>query len=555
MSGAPIQSENRPVATLRQRRGWTLRWDETRAADARRAGWWPDETLGDAAARLAVSEPGRVLIVDGAVRLEAGDLYARASRLARCFVERGYAPGSVVSFMLPNWHEACVIYLAATLAGLVVHPLVTAYREAELTFLLADSGSRIVFVPRRLRNAEILDMVQRAIAGLDTPPEIVLVRDEEPGVTSYEALLANESDAVLPAVDPDDVRMVLYTSGTTGRPKGVLHTHNTLGATVTQLHHHWDAGRNDVFLVPSPISHIGGSIYAFEFPLMFQTTAVLQDSWDPEAAVALIEDEACTHTAGATPFLQQILAAARATGTRLPSLRVFVCGGASVPPSLIREAHDSFENARVMRVYGLTEVPTITTGVADRDDIAHAAQTDGRIGIAEVRLVGAGASFGETGGEGEVAVRGAQMFVGYHRPEDNADAFDEDGFFLTGDLARRVDDAYLLISGRSKDLIIRQGENISPREIEDLLVRHPDIADVAIVGLPSDRTGEMACAVIVPRPGHTPDVASLQAFLEEARLARFKMPEKVVLRDDLPRNAMGKVLKAELRRQLLTAEA
>jgi acyl-CoA synthetase (AMP-forming)/AMP-acid ligase II len=528
--------------------GWSMRWDEARADAARDGGWWRDETIGTAATQLASADPGRLLVVDGHVRLDAGTLHMSATRLARSLVARGLAPGSVVSFMLPNWHEACVIYLATALAGLVAHPLVTAYREAELSFLLADSGSRVVFVPRRVRNAEILDMMRRATAGMARPPEIVLVRDEEPGLASYADLLDEAGEAVLPAVDPDDVRMVIYTSGTTGRPKGVLHTHNTLGATVRQLARYWEAGRGDGFLVPSPISHIGGSIYAFEFPILFGTVAVLQEAWDAAQAVTLIDAHGCTHMAGATPFLEGLLTAAREANSRLPSLRVFVCGGASVPPTLIRAAADRFGNARVMRVFGLTEVPTITVGSRDRADIDHGAETDGRIGIADVRLIGDG-----DGREGEVVARGPQMFVGYLHAEDEAGGFDGEGFFRTGDIAERVDGDYLRISGRAKDIIIRQGENIAPKEVEDLLVQHPGIADIAIVGLPSPKTGEMACAAIVPRAGHTPDVASLRAFLEERRLAKYKMPERVALIDALPRNAIGKVLKNKLRDDLLAA--
>jgi acyl-CoA synthetase (AMP-forming)/AMP-acid ligase II len=539
-----MPESNDPASPARRdAQGWSIRWDEPRAERARAEGWWRDETIGTVAARIAAETPDRVLVVDGETRLDARTLHDRADRLARALVARGLAPGSVVSFMLPNWHEACVVYLATALAGLVAHPLVTAYREAELSFLLADSGSRMVFVPRRVRNADVLDMVRRAAAGLENPPEIVLVRDEEPGVTGFDALIAGAGDTPLPAVDPDAVRMVIYTSGTTGRPKGVLHTHNTLGATVRQLARYWQAGDGDAFLVPSPISHIGGSIYAFEFPILFGVRAVLQEAWDAPRAVALIDAHGCTHMAGATPFLEGLLATAREAGSRLPSLRVFVCGGASVPPTLIRAAADHFEGARVMRVFGLTEVPTITVGSRDRADIDHGAETDGMIGIADVRL----------SPEGEVAAKGAQMFVGYARAEDDAGAFDADGYFRTGDLAELVDGAYLRVTGRAKDIIIRQGENIAPKEVEDLLVQHPGIADIAIVGLPSDKTGEMACAAIVPAPGHAPDVADLRAFLEEGRLAKYKMPERVVLVESLPRNAIGKVLKNKLRDDLIAA--
>lgn len=526
--------------------GWTTRWDDAHAARARADGWWTDETIGQRIAALAADDPDRLLVIDGDKHLLAGELYDKAQSLARQFVERGFKPGSVISFMLPNWHEACVIYLGATLAGLVAHPLVSAYREAELKFQLADSGSRMIFVPRRVRNSMIFDTAKAAIAESENPPEIVLVRDEEPGFASLDGLLAAKSDAGLPAaVDPDAVRMIIYTSGTTGRPKGVLHTHNTLAATVGQLHRYWQANAGDCFFVPSPISHIGGSIYAFEFPILWGTVAVLQEMWDPEAAITLMEQHGCTHMAGATPFLQGLLAQGKARNIRLPKLKVFICGGASVPPTLIREANDWFEHSRVQRVFGSTEVPMITIGSFGEDDLEHAAETDGMIGIATVKLIDANGN--ETKAEGEVLAKGAQMFLGYLRDEDNASSFDADGFFRTGDIAELVDGQYLRISGRAKDIIIRQGENIAPREVEELLLQHPDIADIAIVGLPSHKTGEMACAVIVPRGDAKPDVAVLRDFLEDKKLAKYKMPEQVVLWKELPRSGTGKVLKVQIR--------
>jgi non-ribosomal peptide synthetase component E (peptide arylation enzyme) len=224
-----------------------------------------------------------------------------------------------------------------------------------------------------------------------------------------------------------------------------------------------------------------------------------------------------------------------------------VCGGASVPPSLIREAADYFNRAVVTRVYGSTEVPVTTTGATDPDDIAHAADTDGQVGIAEVKLVDGSGAPGESG---EVLARGPQMLVGYVHAGDEATVFDSEGFYRTGDLGRWVDAEYLVIAGRIKDIIIRNGENIAPKEVEDLLVAHPDIAEIAIVGLPDPRTGERACAVIVPRGATQPDVASLHAFLDARGVARFKVPEQVAIWDALPKNEAGKVLKHQIRATL-----
>ena len=320
---------------------------------------------------------------------------------------------------------------------------------------------------------------------------------------------------------------------------------------ISQLREHWLVEPGDRLLVPSPIAHIGGSIYAFECPLLLGTTAVLMDRWDADEAVHLMTAERCTHMAGATPFLEQLLAAAERAGTRLPDLKVFICGGASVSPSLIRRAAAYFERAVVTRVYGSTEVPVTTVGATGVDDTDHAADTDGRAGIAAIKLVDHASA---PSGAGEILARGPQMLLGYLHPEDDSGSFDTEGFFRTGDLARWIDDEYLVVTGRAKDIIIRNGENISPKEVEDILVGHPGIAEIAIVGLPDARTGERACAAIVATATPAPDVAELCSFLVSHGVAKFKAPEQVVIWDTLPKNDAGKVLKHRIRASMEKAD-
>jgi acyl-CoA synthetase (AMP-forming)/AMP-acid ligase II len=434
------------------------------------------------------------------------------------------------------------------MAGMVAHPVLPSLRHRDLLFALQDSESRIIFIPAQFRQHDYVDMLARVVAQMPTPPEVVVVRGTAGPHTAYEALLRADSTQALPELEPDAVRMVLYTSGTTGRPKGVLHSHNSLNALVRQIGDHWMAAPGDAFLVASPISHIGGSIYAFECPLLLGVTAILMERWDADEAIRLAVSEHWTHMAGATPFLQQVLAAARNAGTRLPNLKLFVCGGASVPPSLIREAADYFERAVVTRVYGSTEVPITTVGSIEREDTTFAADTDGRAGIAEIKLAPSPAA---PPGEGEICARGPQMLVGYLHAEDEANAFDDEGYFRTGDLGHRAHGDRLVVTGRAKDIIIRHGENISPKEIEDILAHHPDIAEIAIVGLPDERTGERACAVIVPARSPGPTLSAIRAFLEVQGLARFKLPEQVLLRETLPRNDAGKILKDRLRAAIL----
>ena len=488
-----------------------------------------------------------MVLVDGDCRLDCAGLHGQAKALAQAMLRRAPS-GSVVSCMLPNWHEAAVIYMAATLAGMVVNPILPSLRDRELLFILKDVDSRLVFVPSILRQHDYAAMMSRVTAQMESPPEVFVVRGNAASHTPYASLLQrNEDDQDLPVLDPDGSGWCSTHRVRRAVPKGVLHSHNSIHALICQIGEHWLVEHGDKFLVPSPIAHIGGSIYAFECPLILATTAVLMDRWNAVDAVRLLDAEACTHMAGATPFLEQMLTAAQQANTRVPSLKLFVCGGASVPPSLIRRAAAYFEGAVVTRVYGSTEVPITTVGVTRREDAEHGASTDGRAGLAEIKLVDHNAA---PGGEGEIRARGPQMLVGYLHPEDETESFDSQGYFRTGDLARWVDGAYLVVTGRAKDIIIRNGENISPKEIEDILIGHPQIAEVAIVGLPDPRTGERACAVIVPKTAPGPDVASLRSFLDAQGVATFKAPEQVVIWDALPKNDAGKVLKHQIRAAL-----
>ncbi|QIB67738.1 cyclohexanecarboxylate-CoA ligase [Kineobactrum salinum] len=521
-----------------------MRWDAGRAEAAYRDGWWVRETLADSLEREARESPDRILLVDGDIHLCAREAHHRVTHLAQILLDRT-PTGSVVSFMLPNWHEAALIYHAITLAGMVAHPILPSLRDQELWFMLSDSRSRLLFIPSAYRGHDYVEMVKRVTGDLPQAPDVIVLRGDAGEYIAYSDLERSTVSGSLPHLDPDAVRLIMYTSGTTGRSKGVLHTHNTLHALLMQIGQHWLVEPGDTFLVPSPISHIGGSIYAFEAPLLLGTAAILMDQWNPEAALFLATTTPCTHICGATPFLQSLLDVAERVDEHLPDLKLFVCGGASVPPSLIKAATAHFSGACVTRVYGSTEVPVTTVGCTGHNELGYAATTDGRSGIAEIRLADG------AGDVGEILVRGPQMLVGYLHGEAESEVFDNQGFYRTGDLGRWIDDKYLVVSGRVKDIIIRNGENISPKEIEDLLMEHPQIKEVAIVGLPDARTGERACAVVVVKGGIAPDVNTLAQFLDQRGLAKFKFPEDVVVRNVLPKNEAGKVLKHQLRTDLI----
>jgi acyl-CoA synthetase (AMP-forming)/AMP-acid ligase II len=529
--------------------------DATRARTLREVGCRGDLTVADYARAHALQEPSRTLLIDADHRLSASQLYGEAEALAAAFLADGLAPGDTVSYMLPNWYETCVISLAAALTGLVIHPLLPIYRERELSFMLADCESRLLFIPAIFRNLDYRDLIGGIRGGLPALKRVIVVRGAG-GDVAYERFLGSGGATPLPTVSADAIKMLIYTSGTTGRPKGVLHTHNTIMADVRSLAKFWRVTTADSFFVPSPVTHIGGSLYAHEFVWYSGTPAVLLDVWNGAEALKLLHRHGCTISAGATPFLKDLIEASRLTGTVPQALRLYICGGAAVPPSLIREAHEIFPNCVSCRVYGSTEVPTITGGAGPNDGLEACAETDGALCGTEIRIVDPETGRPVSAGmEGEILVSGPEMFLGYRAAEDNESALTTDGFFKTGDLGRMVDSDHLVITGRKKDLIIRAGENISAKEIEDALGGHPAIAEIAVVAVPNERTGEAACACVVLKTGGPLPLEELGRFMRERGWARQKIPEALLVLPSLPRTATGKirkdVLRAEARAQLI----
>lgn len=528
--------------------GWRTRWNPDRAERAVRDGDWTNRTIADFAAERVAANPGRILLIDGEHRLSCSDLYDRAQRLAGYFDAIGLKPGEVVSFQLPNWWECSVINLAAAMTGVVVNPIVPINRDAEVTFMLRESRSRLMFVPGTFRGFDHAAMMARIAPDLGDGPAVIVVRGVAEGCRSFDEILAGAPLTTARPVDPDAVKLLMYTSGTTGRPKGVLHSHNSIGADSVKMAAAMGLGIGDSTFSPSPVTHVSGFLWALNAPWIIDVPAVIVDIWEAERALDLVKAHRCTFMLGATPFLQDFLAVARARDETVPSLRYFLCGGASVPPELIYGAARQFPNCIPFRTFGATEAPTMTAGPASRDDMRLAAETDGRLLRCEVKIVDVATGLPlEAGEEGEILVREPSMALGYARPEDNEDAYDEEGYFRMGDLGRLVDGDHIVCTGRKKDLIIRAGENISAREIEDVLFSSSLIEEVAVVSMPSKRTGEAICAFIVPAAGASVDLADVTAMVSAAGLARQKTPEHLVLVEDLPKTPSGKVRKDRLR--------
>jgi acyl-CoA synthetase (AMP-forming)/AMP-acid ligase II len=531
--------------------GFATRWSDDAAADYRAAGYWRDETLGDVARRACREAPDRLLLVEGDRRVTRAEAWEAASRLAAFFLSRGVKPGDVVSFQLPNWIEAAVIALAARRCGLVLNPVPPIYRESEVSYILQDCRAKLVFVPQVFRKHDHQRMLAGLRSQLPSLHDVVVVRGNGAAGLAWEHALslAPARDDMLPPIDPAAAMVVMYTSGTTGRPKGVLHGHYAFDYRVRSMAETWSIGPSDLVFMPSPVTHITGAYWAFDMPWVAGATSVLMDVWSAEEGIDCIEKNRCTVTGGGTPFLRQLLDTAVRRPAAMASLRLFFCGGTTVSADLIREAAAKYPHCLFFRAYGSTEMPTTTLGIRDRAHADLGAETDGEVvPPTEVKIVDASSGADIADGEdGEILVRGPEQLVGYVHPEDNDGAFDEDGYFRMGDLGRRVHGRYLVITGRKKDIIIRSGENISPKEVEDVLATHAAVADVAVVAMPSRETGEKGCAFVVLRPGQTIDLPEIRRFLDLAGLARQKFPEHLVTIDELPRVPSGKVSKDVLR--------
>jgi acyl-CoA synthetase (AMP-forming)/AMP-acid ligase II len=497
----------------------------------------PRATVFDYAAQSAAVEPDALAFLGEQDAADHASLLRQAESLAAALWSRGLRAGDVIAFQLPNWIEAAVINLAACRLGLVCAPLLPSYRDAELTFMINDSNCRAVFIPATFRSFDFGQMYARIAPALLPKPLIVTVRGAAECGLTYEALLGSGDarNVSWPRVTLQDVKLLLYTSGTTGRPKAVLHSHETLARALFVSADQWRLGRGDAVLMPSPITHATGYANALELPFLCGTRTVLMDRWDARRAVELIDRFHVVATVGATPFLKELTAAALEAGSRLDSLRIFACGGAAVPPAVIREANGFLRNKPAFRVYGSSEAPYVAIGRSANDE-ELAATTDGAVVDYDVRIT-----------DGEIQVRGPALFLRYANDADNEGSLTADGYFRTGDLGTLSAGARLTITGRRKDLIIRGGENIGAKEIEDALQWHPSVAEAAVVAMPHERLGEGVFAFVIARPGHEPVLTELTAHLEEIGLSRQKFPERLAVVSEFPRTASGKVRKNELR--------
>ncbi len=516
------------------------------------------KNLADYAQQKASSTAEAVAIyTEDGEHIRFGSIFDEALALAASMASLGLRAGDVISFQLPNWREAVAVDIAAVWLGLVVNPVIPIYRDRELAFILADSRSRCLFIPGVYRGHDFPEMIERLKPQLPDLQHVVSVRHDSAtdAMLRYEDLIQQRAGPI-PDKQPTDmqaVKVIMYTSGTTGRAKAVRHTHQSLARAIDNGVEAWELGAEDVMLMPSPVTHITGFANGIEQAFISDCKTAFMERWDVNKAVVYIEKVGATGCVSATPFLQELVEKAKNDSLDLPSLRFFACGGASVPPNLITDAHSALANCRAFRVYGCTEAPLITVGFVKPEEEMLAATTDGRINNWDVIIADDNGKPLAQGLDGEILVKGPAMMLGYGEEEQTRQAIDDRGYFYTGDIGHITGQGAIVITDRKKDIIIRGGENISAREIEDVLHQHPLISEAAVVAMPHERLGEGVCALLVTRNSVQLDLAELQLFLERSGLAKQKWPQRLEMRDELEKTASGKVRKDVLRQTVKAA--
>jgi acyl-coenzyme A synthetase/AMP-(fatty) acid ligase len=520
------------------------------------AGFWDDSTLVGRVSEISRRRPDDVAVVDAAG--ERRHTYAQLQRdglvLASRLREIGVGRGDVVSVQLPNWYETVVAALAIQTLGAVINPLLPNYRSKELVYVFQTAMPKAIFTPAVYRGFDhrtLVSDVCQAVAQQVT--HIVVGEGAASGDSTLEEILSGPDPTDDFTADPPpaaNVSELIFTSGTEANPKAIMHTEQTANFSVRVAREYLRVTDDDVVWMPSPIGHSTGFNYGVRFALYHGLKLVLQDRWDAALAAELIEREGCSYTLAATTFLQDLTEEAGRSGRRLETFQRFGCGGAPVPPGLV-EAADK-QGIRVLRLYGSTEVLVATWNGPDAT-LEQRKHTDGSaLPHVEVTTRDDEGRPCPPGVSGEIYVRGPNTCVGFFRdPERTSSTFLEDGWVRSGDLATIDADGNLTVVGRKKEIIIRGGMNITPREVEDMLLQFPEVHRAAVVGLPDERLGERACACLVLREGATLSFASMVERLRASGIADYKLPERLELLAELPTTPSGKVQKHEIVRVLL----
>ncbi|EIY0269012.1 medium-chain fatty-acid--CoA ligase [Escherichia coli] len=533
----------------------TLTFNEQRRAAYRQQGLWGDASLADYWQQTARAMPDKIAVVDNhGASYTYSALDHAASCLANWMLAKGIESGDRIAFQLPGWCEFTVIYLACLKIGAVSVPLLPSWREAELVWVLNKCQAKMFFAPTLFKQTRPVDLILPLQNQLPQLQQIVGVDKLAPATSSLslsQIIADNTSLTTAITTHGDELAAVLFTSGTEGLPKGVMLTHNNILASERAYCARLNLTWQDVFMMPAPLGHATGFLHGVTAPFLIGARSVLLDIFTPDACLALLEQQRCTCMLGATPFVYDLLNVLEKQPADLSALRFFLCGGTTIPKKVARECQQ--RGIKLLSVYGSTE--SSPHAVVNLDDpLSRFMHTDGYAAAGvEIKVVDDARKTLPPGCEGEEASRGPNVFMGYFdEPELTARALDEEGWYYSGDLCRMDEAGYIKITGRKKDIIVRGGENISSREVEDILLQHPKIHDVCVVAMPDERLGERSCAyVVLKAPHHSLSLEEVVAFFSRKRVAKYKYPEHIVVIEKLPRTASGKIQKFLLRKDIM----
>ncbi|EET0593341.1 medium-chain fatty-acid--CoA ligase [Escherichia coli] len=533
----------------------TLTFNEQRRAAYRQQGLWGDASLADYWQQTARAMPDKIAVVDNhGASYTYSALDHAASCLANWMLAKGIESGDRIAFQLPGWCEFTVIYLACLKIGAVSVPLLPSWREAELVWVLNKCQAKMFFAPTLFKQTRPVDLILPLQNQLPQLQQIVGVDKLAPATSSLslsQIIADNTPLTTAITTHGDELAAVLFTSGTEGLPKGVMLTHNNILASERAYCARLNLTWQDVFMMPAPLGHATGFLHGVTAPFLIGARSVLLDIFTPDAYLALLEQQRCTCMLGATPFVYDLLNVLEKQPTDLSALRFFLCGGTTIPKKVARECQQL--GIKLLSVYGSTE--SSPHAVVNLDDpLSRFMHTDGYAAAGvEIKVVDDARKTLPPGCEGEEASRGPNVFMGYFdEPELTARALDEEGWYYSGDLCRMDEAGYIKITGRKKDIIVRGGENISSREVEDILLQHPKIHDACVVAMPDERLGERSCAyVVLKAPHHSLSLEEVVAFFSRKRVAKYKYPEHIVVIEKLPRTASGKIQKFLLRKDIM----
>ncbi|EMK9725366.1 medium-chain fatty-acid--CoA ligase [Shigella flexneri] len=533
----------------------TLTFNEQRRAAYRQQGLWGDASLADYWQQTARAMPDKIAVVDNhGASYTYSALDHAASCLANWMLAKGIESGDRIAFQLPGWCEFTVIYLACLKIGAVSVPLLPSWREAELVWVLNKCQAKMFFAPTLFKQTRPVDLILPLQNQLPQLQQIVGVDKLAPATSSLslsQIIADNIPLTTAITTHGDELAAVLFTSGTEGLPKGVMLTHNNILASERAYCARLNLTWLDVFMMPAPLGHATGFLHGVTAPFLIGARSVLLDIFTPDACLALLEQQRCTCMLGATPFVYDLLNLLEKQPADLSALRFFLCGGTTIPKKVARECQQ--RSIKLLSVYGSTE--SSPHAVVNLDNsLSRFMHTDGYAAAGvEIKVVDDARKTLPPGCEGEEASRGPNVFMGYFdEPELTARALDEEGWYYSGDLCRMDEAGYIKITGRKKDIIVRGGENISSREVEDILLQHPKIHDACVVAMPDERLGERSCAyVVLKAPHHSLSLEEMAAFFSRKRVAKYKYPEHIVVIEKLPRTASDKIQKFLLRKDII----